>query len=382
MTLYHKGGQMKKKLILILVSVAVFSVFIAGCASAVNFPKVTESGVIVQIAARGRAMQNIPLSVRITNNTPDFIADIKVKLISIDGHSDLSPFELWLGKKEVDIREIAKTGVIESGKNATVSYTLTSYKYIEPRAYPVKFEISYKDSNGKIQTIKKNGIIDLVLPNKFYKFMRDIIEFFHKFIPNYGLDIIIVTLIIKLFTHPLTRVQFKSTAGMTKLQPEIKRIQQKYKNDSQKANQEVMKLYKENNVSMFGGCLPLFVQWPLLLILFGALTNYAPFNLEGFLWLKNLNTPDQYYIMSALVLISMFVQSKTSQMPGQKQDPNTKMMLYFLPIIFAVWSIKWAPSLLLYWITFSFIQAGEQIYIIRLLTRGMAKIPKQGKKRK
>ena len=143
-----------------------------------------------------------------------------------------------------------------------------------------------------------------------------------------------------------------------------------------------MKLYKENNVSMFGGCLPLLVQWPLLLVLFGSLTNYAPFNLERFLWLSNLNTPDKYYIMSVLVLVSMFVQSKTSQMPGQVQDQNMKMMMYFLPVIFAVWSIKWSPSLLLYWITFSFVQAGEQLYILKHLARTTQIVPKKGKEEK
>ncbi len=373
---------MKKKLLLILIGMLMFSIFITGCAGGVSFPDVTEPGVIVQIAGRGRPMENIPLSVRITNNTTDFISDVKVKLISIDNRSDLSPFELWKGAREVDVKEIAKTAIIESGKAVTATFTITSYDYIDPRAYPVTFQVSYKDNNGAIQTITKNGIIDLVVPNKFYKAMRDIIEFLHKFTYNYGLAIILVTLLLKLLTHPLTKKQFKSTAGMTKLQPEIKKIQKKYKSDPKKANQETMKLYKEHNVSMFGGCLPLLVQWPLLLVLFGSLTNYAPFNLERFLWLSNLNTPDTYYIMSVLVLVSMFVQSKTSQMPGQVQDQNMKMMMYFLPVIFAVWSIKWSPSLLLYWITFSFVQAGEQLYILKHLARVTQEIPKKGKEEK
>jgi YidC/Oxa1 family membrane protein insertase len=373
---------MKKKLLLILIGMLMFSIFITGCAGGVSFPDVTESGVVVQIAGRGRPMENVPLSVRITNNTTDFISDVKVKLISIDNRSDLSPFELWKGTREVDVKEIAKTAIIESGKSVTATFTITSYDYINTRAYPVTVQMSYKDDNGALQTTTKNGIIDLVVPNKFYKAMRDIIEFIHRFIPNYGLAIILVTLLLKIFTHPLTKKQFKSTAGMTKLQPEIKKIQKKYKNDPQTANKETMKLYKEHNVSMFGGCLPLLVQWPLLLVLFGSLTNYAPFNLERFLWLGNLNTPDPFYIMSALVLISMFVQSKTSQMPGQVQDQNTKMMMYFLPVIFAVWSIKWAPSLLLYWITFSFVQAGEQLYILKHLSKVIQEIPKKDKKGK
>jgi len=118
------------------------------------------------------------------------------------------------------------------------------------------------------------------------------------------------------------------------------------------------------------------------MIPFFVIVCSAPFNLERFLWLSNLNTPDKYYIMSVLVLVSMFVQSKTSQMPGQVQDQNTKMMMYFLPVIFAVWSIKWSPSLLLYWITFSFVQAGEQLYILKHLARITQIVPKKGKEEK
>jgi YidC/Oxa1 family membrane protein insertase len=95
--------------------------------------------------------------------------------------------------------------------------------------------------------------------------------------------------------------------------------------------------------------------------------NYAPFNNARFLWLTNLNTPDKYYILPVLVFLSMFLQSKTSQMPGTEMDPNTKMFMYFLPVIFAVWAVSWPPSVLLYWITFSLTATLEQYLIIRSL---------------
>ena len=371
------------KLVLVLLGVIIFSAFLSGCTTGrPTFPKVTESGVVVQIAGKGAPMQNTPLAVRITNNSPDFIADVKVKIVSVDGKTDLSPFKLWMGKREVDLKEIAKTDVISSGKDATITYTLASYSYIEPKAYPVTVEVSYKDSNGKLHRITKNGVIDLVPPNKYYKAVRQIIEYFHRFIPNYGWDIVIFTLILGLLLHPLTRKQFKSTAGITKLQPEVKKIQEKYKGDPQKMNQEIMKLYKENNVSMAGGCLVALIQWPIFILLFGALINYAPFNTEGFLWLKNLNIPDPYYILPALVFVSTFLQSKTSQMPGQEADPTTKMMMYFMPVLLAFWALKWAPSLILYWITYSFVQAAQQAYIIRILSRGMETVPQKSESNK
>ncbi len=378
---------MKKKLLIVLVGLSIFALMLTGCAASVQFPKATGTGVIVQIAARGRAMQNVPIAIRITNNTNDFISNVKVRLVSIDGKTDFSPFVLedsktykpWKGEPVIDLKNVAKSDIIQSGKSATVFFTVATFKYIDPRAYPVKVEVTYKDSNGNLHTVTQTGVIEIAKPNVFYKWTRNIIEWFHKFIPNYGVDIILVTILIKLLVHPLTRSQFKSTAGMQKIQPEINKLRQKYKDNPQKLNQEVMKVYKEHNVNMFGGCLPLLVQWPLLFILFGALANYAPFNLERFLWLPNLNTPDPYYILPALVLISMFLQTKTSMLPGQEMDQNTKMMMYFMPIIMAVWSIKWAPSILLYWITYSFIQALEQLYIIHVL-KIAAEEPKSRKK--
>ncbi len=380
---------MKKKLLVILIGLSVIALMFTGCSSdaSAQFPKATGTGVIVQVAAKGRAMQNVPVAIRITNNTNDFISNVKVRLVSIDGKTDFSPFEVvdsktfepLKGEPVIALKDVTKDDIVQSGKSATVIFTVTTFKYIEPRAYTVKVEVTYKDSNGNLHTVTQSGVIDIVKPNVFYKWMRGIFEWFHRFIPNYGVDIILVTILIKLLVHPLTRSQFKSSAGMQKIQPEIDKLRQKYKDNPEKLNQEVMKVYKEHNINMFGGCLPLLVQWPLLFILFGALTNYAPFNLERFLWLPNLNAPDPYYILPALVLISMFLQSKTSMLPGQKMDQNTKMMMYFMPIIMAVWSIKWAPSILLYWITYSLLQAVEQIYIIHILKVGM-EAPKSQKK--
>jgi len=369
---------MKKKVLLFSLLAAFFVIFLTGCATS-PFPNVTESGVIVQTIAKGRPMENVAVGVKVTNNTSNYIGDVIVRLDSINGNGNLSPFELLNTPREINIQSISKTSTLDSGKNATFTFPITSYSYIDSKSYPMVIKVTYKDSNGKENVITQNGIVDVVLPNKFYKFMRDVIEGIHKVIPNYGLAIVVLTIIIKLLTHPLTRAQFKSTARMQEIQPEITKIRQKYKDNPQKQNQEVMRIYKEHNVSMFGGCLPLLVQWPLLFMLFGALSNYAPFNTSRFLWLANINTPDRYYVLPVLVFLSMFFQSKLSQLPGVVMDSNTRMMTYFLPVIFAVWAIRWAPSILLYWITFSTVQIVEQVLILRGLRtateRPMSQIP-------
>lgn len=353
-----------KKFTLFFVMVLFATLLLTGC-TASPFPKVTESGVVIQVIARGRPMENVAIGVEVYNNTSSYIADVKVTLDSINGNSDLKPFMLWKGSRSLTLKDVSKSIVIEPQKDAVFTFYVTSYEYLDPNAYPLKFTISYKDSDGKSYTVEKNHVLELVAPNGFYKAMRQFIEMLKKITFNYGLAIVLLTILLKLITHPLTRAQFKSTAKMQEIQPEVRKLQEKYKDNPQKLNQETMKLYKEKNVSMFGGCLPLLVQWPLLFILFGALNNYAPFNLQRFLWLKDLNTPDAYYIMPVLVFASMFLQSKTSQLPGQQMDQNTKMMMYFLPVIFAVWAIRWAPSILIYWVTFSLVTIFEQYLIMR-----------------
>jgi YidC/Oxa1 family membrane protein insertase len=369
---------MKKKLLLFSLLGAVIILFFSGCATS-PFPQARQGIVDVQVVAKGRPKENIAIGVRVTNNTPNYIADVIAKIDSIDGNKDLAPFQLWNTPQELTIQDINKTSTLDSGKDVTFTFPVATYSYIEAKSYPMVITVTYKDSNGKETTEQQNNIVEVVAPNNFYKFMRNILDWIHRFVPNYGLAIVLLTIIIKLLTHPLTRKQFQSTSKMQAIQPEVKKLQQKYKDNPQKMNQEVMKVYKEHNVSMFGGCLPLLVQWPLLFILFGALNNYAPFNNSPFLWLKNINTPDQYYIMPILVFVSMFLQSKTSQLPGTPMDSNTRMMTYFLPAIFAVWAIRWAPSILLYWVTFSTVQLIEQTFILRSMRAAsespMSRIP-------
>lgn len=357
-----------KKSLFIAVALAFLGIFLTGCATS-PFPKTTESGIIVQVVATGKPLENIPVGVRVVNNTSNPILDVSVKLISVDNNNDLKPFEMWNSPREISIKDISKTSVIDAGKDATFTFFITSYTEIESKPYPIKFEVTYKDADGKINTIEKDAVINVVPVSFLYKITRQLIDLINQLTRNYGLAIILLTIVIKLITHPLTRYQFKSTAKLQEVQPELKKIQEKYKDNPQKQQQEIVKLYKEKGVNMYGGCLPVLIQWPLLIVLYGALMSYSPFNNARFLWLSNLNTPDKYYILPILVFLSMFLQSKTSQLPGSELDPNSRMFMYFLPVIFAVWAISWPPSVLLYWITFSLVATVEQFIILRSIKK-------------
>ena len=353
-----------KKLVVISLFVMLFGLVLTGCSTS-PFPSTNEPGIIVQVTGSGRPMENVPVGVRVVNNTTDPILDVKVKLVSVNNNENLAPFEMWKSTREVSIQDVSKSSVIDAGKNATFSFYLTSYTKIDVKPYPVKFEVTYKDANGKVNTIEKEAIINIVGENAFYKFMRLIIDWINKVTKNYAIAIIVLTILIKLITHPLTRIQFRSMTKMQTIQPELKKIQEKYKDNPQKQQQEIMQLYKDKGVNMYGGCLPLIVQYPLLIVLYGALMNYAPFNNVQFLWLSNLNVPDRFYILPILVFVTMFLQSKTSQVPGTQMDPNSKMFMYILPIMFGFLSVSWPPSVLLYWITFSIAATFEQLIIMR-----------------
>lgn len=128
-----------------------------------------------------------------------------------------------------------------------------------------------------------------------------LLTFIYKLVGNYGISLIILTVLVKLLLYPLYFKQIKSTASMSSLQPKMKAIQEKYKNDKEKMNEEMAKLYKEENFNPMGGCLPMLIQVPIIMGLFTLLRNpmryIADENMifavhQSFLWIKDLGQPD------------------------------------------------------------------------------------------
>lgn len=194
-------------------------------------------------------------------------------------------------------------------------------------------------------------------------------------IGNYGLAIILFTIILKIILYPLTLKQMKSMYLMQKLAPQIKEIQNKYKTkDPQKMQQKMMELYKEHNVNPMAGCLPLLIQMPILFALFTALRNFQYVNVEdaSFLWIQNLsqinNGPNigvDLYLMALLAAITTFIQSKLTT---SMTDPTQRMMLYIMPIMIAYFATKVPAGLALYWVTFNTLGIIQQ-YIVNKQTK-------------
>lgn len=199
---------------------------------------------------------------------------------------------------------------------------------------------------------------------------------FYSVIPNYGLAIIILTLLVKIVLWPLGQKSYKSMNEMKKIQPLMKEIREKYKDDKQRMNKEVMGLYRTYKVNPLGGCLPMVVQLPVFFALYRMLyeaieLRHAPF----FLWIDDLSAPDRLFrfdftvpfmeppfgipVLTIVMGASMLLQQKMSPPMG---DATQAKMMMFMPIIFTVIFINFSSGLVLYWLVNNLLSIGQQYY--------------------
>ena len=209
-----------------------------------------------------------------------------------------------------------------------------------------------------------------ILTDPLQKFFFLIHGGIHTLIPNnnlsYGLTIIIFTVIIRLILLPLSIKQIKSTAKMSAIQPEMKKVQAKHKSDPQKAQQEVMKLYKENGVNPMGGCLPMLIQMPILFALY-AVFQKLEMHGAGFLWMNDLTKPDPIYILPILSTVTTYFSSKLMQPPGDgAQSKQTSTMNTMMAIFMGFMSLKFKGALVLYWVINNIVQVVQTLIINKI----------------
>ncbi|MCL1873342.1 MAG: YidC/Oxa1 family membrane protein insertase [Clostridiales bacterium] len=178
-------------------------------------------------------------------------------------------------------------------------------------------------------------------------------------LPNYALAILLFTIIIKTVLYPLSIKQMRSTREMQKVQPKITEINEKYKNDPQKKNAELAKIYQEEGINPLSGCLPLLLQMPILFALFQVLRELTPVYPEYnvFFWVRNLAEGDPLILPILVAAASFGQQFLTST---NRKDPSQRMMLFIFPLMFA-WIARTMPAgLSLYWIYQSFLTVLQQ----------------------
>jgi YidC/Oxa1 family membrane protein insertase len=198
--------------------------------------------------------------------------------------------------------------------------------------------------------------------------------FIHKFIANWGLVIIIFSVVMKIVLNPFTRYQMKSMKKMTELQPKMNAIKEKYKDDPQKQQQVLMKFYKEQKINPAGGCLPLLLQMPILYALFGVFNSTIELRQAYFgLWIHDLSIPDvilhlpfkvplfginEFSGLALLMGITMFIQQKMTV-----KDPKQAAMVYIMPIMLTLLFTTLPAGLNLYYFTFNLLSIIEQYFV-------------------
>ena len=181
---------------------------------------------------------------------------------------------------------------------------------------------------------------------------------------SYGFPIILLTILIKLVTYPLTVKQVKSMKAMQDIQPKMKKIQEKYKHDPQMLQQKTGELFREAGVTPLAVCLPLLVQMPFLMGMYYALFNFTFPSAEAaaFFWLPSMSEPDPYYILPVLSAATTFLQQKmtSSEMTGQM-----KIMMTVMPLFIGWISLTFPSGLVLYWVTMNVVQIAQQWWMYR-----------------
>ncbi|SHH30565.1 YidC/Oxa1 family membrane protein insertase [Tepidibacter thalassicus] len=201
-----------------------------------------------------------------------------------------------------------------------------------------------------------------------------LLKIVYNIIGNYGWSIVVFTVLVKLALLPLTLSQTKSMKAMQEIQPKIKEIQEKYKNDQQKMNEKIMQLYKENKVNPMAGCLPLLIQMPIIFGLYRALRNPAEYVFgseaaykaidTSFLWLSNLSDPEKI-VLPLLAGVTTYISSAMMISKESRKDSSQLVMLYLLPIMIFWWGRSFPAGLTLYWVVTNVFQIVQQQFIIK-----------------
>ena len=197
-----------------------------------------------------------------------------------------------------------------------------------------------------------------------------LLDWLHGFVGNWGLAIILLTLVVKTVLYPLSAASYRSMAKMRKVAPQMKRLQERYSDDRQKLSQEMMSLYKKEKANPLGGCLPILVQMPVFIALYWVLFESVELRQAPFLlWIHDLSAMDPFFVLPILMGASMFFQQTLNPpMP----DPMQARIMKMMPIMFTVLFLFFPAGLVLYWLVNNVLSMTQQWIITRQIERGSA----------
>ncbi len=318
-------------------------------------------------------------------NSVDFFRLQKLKeMQSVNGMID------W-----VAIRSKYFTAVFLSSKE-TDTYKMSAFRInnspafsvsVKPTSNRTHFNDSFKMYFGPVidSQLKQvdPGLESIVERGKWLggisKLFLSYVNILHKFIPNWGVCLIIFALTLKIILYPLTHKSFEAAQKMQKIQPQLKELQKKHKGDPKQLQIESQKLYKEHGVNPLGGCLPMLLQMPVFFALYPVLRFSIDLRQAGFmLWIKDLSEPDPYLVLPILMGVFMFIQqqlmSKTQQETADMDDTqlaqikSQKMMGYIMPVMMFFIFKSFPSGLVLYWTVFNVFSIIQQYYVQKKLS--------------
>ncbi|GAB59599.1 membrane protein insertase YidC [Rheinheimera nanhaiensis] len=239
---------------------------------------------------------------------------------------------------------------------------------IEPGATVTLGSTFYAGPKTQDNLAKLANGLDLTVDYGFLWFISQplfwLLTLIQSVVVNWGVAIIIITLIVKGLMYPLTKVQYESMAKMRNLKPKIDELQARYKDDRQKMGPAMMELYRKEKVNPMGGCLPMLIQMPIFLALYWVFVEsvelrHAPF----MLWITDLSAQDPYYVLPVLFGASMYLMQKLT--PMQVTDPMQQKIMMWMPVAFSVFFLWFPSGLVLYWFVSNLISLAQMLYIYK-----------------
>jgi YidC/Oxa1 family membrane protein insertase len=264
--------------------------------------------------------------------------------------------------KTIENRLVIGIDAISPGSEKTIAYSI----FLGPKSLSV-----LKAVNNELDRAIDFGWVEVIAKPCLY-FMN----FIYRYIPNYGIAIIILTIVTRLIFWPLAQKSYKSMNDMRRLQPLMQEIREKYKDDKARINQETMALYRTYKINPMGGCLPMLIQMPVFFALYRMLyqaieLRHAPF----FGWMNDLSAPDRLFhfafkipfmnepygipVLTIIMGGTMLLQQKLSPQPG---DPTQAKMMMLMPIVFTFIFINFPSGLVLYWLVSNLVSIAQQYY--------------------
>ncbi len=236
------------------------------------------------------------------------------------------------------------------------------------RSYTVRYRIYTGPKQQEALAPLGAHLTDVIHYGFFHPIAMPLLWFLkaiYRITGNYGIAIIVLTILVKVLFWPLSARSFRSMQKMKEIQPKLQRLKEKYGNDKERLNREVMQLYKTHKVNPMGGCLPMIVQIPVFFALYRILLDsielrHAPF----MLWIQDLSAKDPYYVTPLLMGVTMFLQQKMTPATGTNES-QMKMMLYGMPVVFTFLFLNFPSGLVIYWLVNNILSVAQQALMLR-----------------